>query len=299
MIITHYDTDGKVCLVLARKYMNGIGSYAICDYSNVNEVVNDYLNTVEKYRNDDLVLVLTDIAISAETAHRIDSMKHLFSFVMLIDHHPANNYYLKKYDWCRLYKEDTSSTKALYEYLREMELIAKEDDSYEELVQAVNDWDTWGDDNPNAKIIHDLAYNLKTTDFLNRFAMKPSMELSKRERLVLGMREEDVESVLKKVNPIFEGKTCFIFADRYVSEITLHIFETHPETDVIVIVNTTTQNVSYRSRNGKYDVSRIAAENGGNGSSKSSGNSISPDKMSRILNILLEGGMKDYTKEGK
>jgi oligoribonuclease NrnB/cAMP/cGMP phosphodiesterase (DHH superfamily) len=299
MIITHYDADGKACLVLAKKYMNGIGRYTVCDYSNINQTVNSYLDNVENFKNDDLVLVITDISVSKETAKRIESMKYMFNFLMLIDHHPGNNYYLKNYDWCKLYDEDTSATKALYDYLKETSVIAPNDNEYDEFVKAVNDLDTWNDeDNPNAKIVYDLSNNLKTHNFVNRFKVNASFSLSKNEKMILGMREDDIDSTISKIKPIIKGGTCFIFADRYITEITEHIFSTYRSVNMITIVNTTSQSVSYRSRSDRYDVSEIANKNGGRGSKTSSGNSISDDKMEKILDILLEDGVRDYTREG-
>ncbi|PTU25899.1 hypothetical protein DA469_21355 [Bacillus subtilis] len=296
MIITHYDADGKTCLVLAKKYMNGIGSYRICDYSNVDEVVNDYLDAIENWQCTDSVLVITDITISKETAERIESLKHLFNFIMLIDHHPANHYYLKKYEWCLLFKDNTSASKELYQYLKQKGLININDDSYYELINSVNSLETWDYDNENAKIINDLSYNLKTHDFLARFLINPSLTLSKKEKIILGMRQDDIQATIQKVKPIIKGKTCYIFVDRYVTEITEHIFGNFDNVDVLIAINPMNHSISYRSRDARNDVSKVASENGGDGRKTTSGSPISEDAMLKIVDILLKDGAKDYAK---
>jgi uncharacterized protein len=301
MIITHYDADGKTCLVLAKKFIKNVGKYAICDYNNVDNIVNEYLDTVEKYKNEDLTLIITDITVSKETAQRIDDMNHKFDFLLLVDHNPSNNYYLKGYDWCNLCDADTSSSKGLYNFLIENSLVV--DDTYDELVIAVDEWETWKWEetgNPNAKLINDLAYNLRTHDFLNRFLINPSLTLSKKEKLVLGIREEDIHAMIDKISPIIKGNTCYIIADRYVAEISAHIFKNYQNVDILIIINPINKSVSYRSRSEEFDVSKIARRNGGNGRAKSSGSPISDSNntMEKIINLILEDGFKDYTQVG-
>jgi oligoribonuclease NrnB/cAMP/cGMP phosphodiesterase (DHH superfamily) len=299
MIITHYDSDGKTCLVLAKKFIKNIGRYSICDYNNVDETVNNYLDTIDKYDNEDLKLLITDITVSKETAKRIDEMKHKFEFLMLIDHHPNNNYYLKDYDWCKLYDSDTSATKGLYNFLIETSLVL--DDEYDSLVLAVDEWDTWKweeTSNPDAKLINDLAYNLKTHDFLNRFLINPSLTLSKKEKLILGIREEDIHSMIDKVSPIIKGNTCYIIADRYVAEISVHIFDNYKNIDILIVINPVNQSISYRSRSDKFDVSEIARRNGGNGHTKASGSPMKTSMTEKLISLILEDGFQDYTKVG-
>jgi uncharacterized protein len=298
MIITHYDADGKACLVLAKKFFKDIGRYSICDYSNVNDIVNEYLDAVEQNKTDDVTLLITDITVSPETAKRIEDMKHKFGFLLFIDHHPNNNYYLKKYEWCNLYESSTSATKGLYMYLIEIGLVV--DGEYDQFVLAVDEWDTWkweDTGNQNAKLVNDLAYNLKTHDFLNRFLMNSSLTLSKREKLVLGIREEDIEATIEKLNPLVVGKTCYIFADKYVAEITLHIFEEFPNVDILIVINPINNSISYRSRTDNFNVATIANRNGGNGHTKASGSPLNKDIASKMIDMILADGFRDYTKE--
>lgn len=298
MIITHYDADGKGCLVLAKKFIKDIGRYAICDYSNVDDIVNNHLDSVEQKKIDDTVLIITDITVSKETAKRIEDMKHQFGFLLFIDHHPNNNYYLKNYEWTRLFESSTSATKALYMYLIEIGLVV--DGTYDQFVLAVDEWDTWkweDTGNQNAKLVNDLAYNLRTHDFLNRFLMNPSLVLSKREKLVLGIREEDVEATIGKIKPIINGKTCFIFADKYVAEISLHIFETYPDVEILIVLNPINNSISYRSRTNTYNVSEIAVRNGGNGHTTASGSPLNVEITSKMIDMILADGFKDYTEE--
>jgi uncharacterized protein len=300
MFITHYDADGKGCLVLGKKFIKHIGKYQICDYGNVNGIVENYLDAVEQYNNDDLVLIITDISVSEEVAKRINDMKDKFQFLMLIDHHPSNNYFLKKYEWCRLHNDDISATKGLYDYLKEISLVT--DDSYDEFVNAIDEWDTWkweDTGNENAKLINDLAYNLKTHDFLNRFLINPSLALSKKEKLILGMREDDIQAMIEKIKPIFKGNTCYIFADKYIAEITIHIFEKYKNTQVIIVINPVSNAISYRSRSEDFDVSRIARNNGGGGHTKASGSPIAEGITEKLIGIILKDGFVDYTTGGR
>ena len=298
MLVTHCDADGKTCLVLAKKFLKNIGRYRICDYGNVNEIVTEYLDTIEEHQNDDTVLIITDISISKDVAERIDSMKNMFSFLLLIDHHPDNDYILREYDWCKLYPSDTSATKALYNYLKNMGLVMNND--YDELVTAVDEWDTWkweDTGNPNAKIINDLAYNLKTHDYLNRFLVNPSLTLSKREKLILSRRADNIQIAINKLKPIINGKTCYVFVDRYVAEVTIHIFETYKDIDILIAINPVNNSISYRSRLDKYDVSGIATRNGGGGHKKASGSPIIKGIGIGLIDTILNDGYRDYSKE--
>jgi uncharacterized protein len=298
MIVTHYDADGKGCLVLAKKFIKEIGRYSICDYSNVNDIVNDYLDAVEGNKTDDVTLIITDITVSKETARRIEDMKHKFGFLLFIDHHPNNNYYLKNYDWAKLYDSNTSATKALYMYLIEIGLVV--DAEYDQFVLSVDEWDTWkweDTGNQNAKLVNDLAYNLKTHDFLNRFLMNPSLTLSKREKLVLGIREEDVIATIEKIRPMLNGKTCYVFADKYVAEISLHIFETYPDVEILIVLNPINNSISYRSKTSTYNVAEIASRNGGNGHAPSAGSPLNIEIKSKMIDMILADGFKDYTEE--
>lgn len=297
MIITHYDADGKTCLVLAKKFIKEIGRYSICDYDNVNDTVNKFLDSIESGESDDRSLIITDITVDKETAKRIDDMKHLFDLLLFFDHHPNNNYYLKGYEWCHLTDSDTSASKGFYMYLINLGLV--QDDSYDELVIATDEWDTfkWVEtENENAKVVNDLAYNLKTHDYLNRFTMNPSLTLSKREKLVLGIREEDIESVITKLNPVINGKTCYVFAHKYVAEITVHIFENYEDVEILIVMNPMNQSVSYRSRSEQYNVSEIAKRNGGNGHDKASGSPLNMGHASKLIDVMLADGFKDYTE---
>lgn len=299
MFITHYDVDGKACLTIGKKFLQKIGKYAICDSSNVDKNINDYLDTIETYNNDDSVLIITDITISKETAMRINNMRDQFSFLLFIDHHPNSNYWLKKYDWCKLYPSNVSSVKAFYDYLTDMGLVLNDD--YDEFVNAVHEWDTWtweDTNNSNAKVVSDLAFNLKTHDFLNRFLMNPSLVLSKKEKLVLGIREEDIQSTLGKIKPIIKGHTAYVFTDKYVEEITAFLFKNNPEIDIVIVINPINHSVSYRSRTEQYDVSELARRNGGNGHSASrSGSPLNKDIMQEVIGLFLADGFKDYTQE--
>jgi oligoribonuclease NrnB/cAMP/cGMP phosphodiesterase (DHH superfamily) len=298
VLITHYDADGKTCLVLAKKFLKNIGRYSICDYGNVNETVSSFLDTIENYKNDDAVLIITDISISESVAERIDKNKERFNFLLLIDHHPANNQHLKKYEWCKLYESNISATKAFYEYLKEIGLVDNND--YDDLVTAVDEWDTWKWEetgNTNAKIINDLSYNLKTHDYLNRFLINPSLNLSKKEKLILGMREDDIQATIEKIQPIIKGKTCYVFIDKYVAETTINIFEKYKDVDILIAINPINRTISYRSRTDEYDVSKIASRNGGGGHRRASGSPFNEDVVEALINIILRDGFRDYTKE--
>jgi len=298
MFITHYDADGKGCLVLGKKFIKNIGKYNICDYGNINETVTEYLDTIEQYNNDDLVLVITDISVSEEIAERIENMKDSFVLLLLIDHHPSNDYYLEQYKWCILLKDDKSATKAFYECLITTGLVTE--DSYDEFVIAIDEWDTWKwevTNNKNSKLINDLAYNLKTHDFLNRFLVNPSLDLSKKEKLILGMRKDDIQAMIKRIKPIFNGETCYIFADRYVAEISIFIFDNYKNVKILIVINPISNTISYRSCSEKYDVSSIANRNGGGGHPKASGSALEDNISTKLIEAILKDGFKDYTKE--
>jgi uncharacterized protein len=296
MIFAHFSVDGKACAVLARKFFEKTGKYSICDYHNIDEQVNQYLDSIENNSFKDDFLLIADISISSKTAKRIESMKDNFNHLHLISHEPKKHKYLSKlgFDWLNLFEDKISST-MIFEQM--ISIYYEQDTSdYEDFVRAVNDHETWND-NEHSKIVDDLSHNLKTHDFINRFRNNPSLKLSSKEEMILGIRKEDIQNTLDNCHVTTVGATCYVFTDRFINDIADHIFSENQDVQVIVAINFATRAVSYRSRNEDIDVSEIARRNGGNGKKAVSGSKMSEDIIPEIIDLVLKDGFIDYSKE--
>jgi uncharacterized protein len=296
MIFAHYGVDGKACAVLARKFFEKTGKYSICDYDNIEEQVNQYLDKIESNSFKDEFLLIADISITAKTAKRIEGMKENFKYLHMVSHEPKKHKYLNSlsYNWTYLFEDRISSTKILEQMISIY--YEKDTSDYEDFVNAVNDHETWND-NEQSKIVNDLSHNLKTHDFINRFRNNPSLKLSSKEELILGIREDDIQSTLDNCHVTTVGATCYVFTDRFINDISDRIFDDNQEVEVIVAINFATRSVSYRSRNDDIDVSEIARRNGGNGKKGISGSKMSEDIIPEIIDLVLKDGFIDYSKE--
>ncbi|ALN97901.1 hypothetical protein Bp8pS_222 [Bacillus phage vB_BpuM-BpSp] len=297
MFFSKFSTDGKICSLLVKKFFKSNDELKVCDFSDINDKVNDYLDHIEQYDNYEKNLFILDIHVSLETAKRIEKMKNRFKNLLLIDHIPNNHYYLKKFDWTKLSNNKVSSSKILFSYLDEKNLI--DDYSYEHIVDVVDENEklNWLDNqSEEIKFLNDLNVTLPSKEFINRLMMNSSLKPSKKEKSLIELRNKEIENSIKSINPVIKGKTCYIFAFKYINEISKHFFNSNSNIEMVIAVNPMNQTVSYRSKNSKNDASEVAKMYNGNGNSLIAGSKIENNIMESLFETIMGvHNLKDYT----
>lgn len=184
MLITHTDLDGVGCAILAYlAYGRENVDVEYCDYDNVNEKVEEFIEQEELFKSYDTVFI-TDISVSDDVANMIDALDTLSRRVHLFDHHDTA-IYLNAYEWCQVLTKNpfinikTSGTELFYRYLRCYEpfdhLSANTIENIHRFVGIVRDYDTWrwkelGEEGVICKQVNDLFYIYGREKFI-RWAM--------------------------------------------------------------------------------------------------------------------------------
>lgn len=297
-IFTHTDLDGVGCAVLA-KYYNPDIEIEFCDYDNVNQKVNDFLNNNIALGD----LYITDIGVSEEIAQRID---YDTDFILL-DHHPTA-LSLNKYKCCTVKVEDentglkTCGTELFYRYLVEYGYLIRSK-VLDKFVEIIRDYDTWrwadlGEDGKICKQINDLLHIYGRDNFINwclsSLIQRNFPNLDNTERALLNLRQEEIDKyVEKKDNEMFTQTLCgkvsgIVFANKFTSELGNRLCKLHPEIDFVTMIDIEDCTVSYRTVKDDIDLGRdVAALFGGGGHPKAAGSQFDKTVWINILKDIF------------
>lgn len=317
-LFTHTDLDGIGCAILA--YL-AFGRESVdveyCDYSNVNEKVEEFWENgpVEEYDK----VFITDISIGKDLARTIDlyagdDIWHLF------DHH-ATALGLNKYDWCEVSVMNdtldikTSGTELFYTYLRRHEqfdhLSVNTIGNIDEFVDIVRDYDTWrwkelGKEGIVCKQMNDLFYIYGREEFID-WALDQILTLkfyrgisafpiySEKDMALLDQKQKGIDIYIEEKNKqLFHrvdeaGHTYgVVFAERYFSELGNRLCEINPDLAYIAMIDISSGTVSYRTIRDDIDVgSEIAHAYGGGGHPKAAGSTFDKDRIQRTVHGLI------------
>lgn len=285
-LFTHTDLDGVGCSYLAKTAFGDDVSVEYCGYNNVNEVIEDFINTknVDNYRK----IYITDISVNEKIASQIDMFKDKF---VLIDHHPTA-LWLNKYDWASVITHDKKDKKIcgtmlFYEYLVENKLITTHLYMHD-IVNYINFYDTWRwvEDFEEPYILPKKLDNLLKLigrdEFLEFILGKNAINSYDK---VLDIEEKKIKNLIQKKSKDIRSQTIvdangngrkFVwnYCEEYVSEVgngLCSIFE--DVADFVVLIDMSRKSVSFRSL-AKKDINTgldIAKMFGGGGHKDSSG----------------------------
>ena len=281
-IFTHTDLDGVGCAVLA-KYYNPEIEVEFCDYDNVNQKVNDFLDNNIALGD----LYITDISVSEEIAERLE---YDTDFILL-DHHPTA-LGLNKFKCCTVRVEDentgikTCGTEMFYQWLVEYEYLNKSK-VLDKFVEIIRDYDTWrwpelGADGVISKKVNDLLYIYGRENFINwclsSFIQRKFPNLGTKENMLLELRQEEIDKYVEKKNrEMFTQALCgkvsgIVFANKFTSELGNRLCKMHPEIDFVTMIDIEDCTVSYRTIKDDINLGRdVAALFGGGGHPKAAG----------------------------
>lgn len=319
-LFTHTDLDGIGCAILAKLAFGEDVDIEYCNYDDINDKVKNFLanycmnrNVREKYEH----VYITDISITEELAEKINSSS-LYEHITLLDHH-STALGLNKFYWCKVSVDSslgmkTSGTELFYQYLFFhccFEDRYNSNESLEEFVSIVRDYDTWrwstlGEGGIICKQVNDLLYIYGRDNFtdwcVEGIFNKSFPRLSLEDKTVLRVRQQEIDKYIEeKDKTMFTGALCgrtcgFVFADRYVSELGNKLCILHPEIDFVAMIDIDNCIVSYRTVKNDIDLGKdVAAKFGGGGHPKAAGSQFNGDVKLFVIENLFGKNHESYT----
>ena len=303
-MFTHIDLDGVGCAILLQNaYRNAKIDIEYCEYNNINEKVEEFLNE-NNYTDYDKIFI-TDISVNEKIAEKIDYIHNIREFVLL-DHHKTADW-LNKYRWATVEENSeylerkTSGTQMLHEWMisHNSEYIKNNWYNSKEFIRLVNDYDTWhwntiGDLLP--KKFNDLLYIYGRDKFIEKvlFELRSCLtHFHSTDELILELKQQEIDNFIEsknktlKIVEIDDVNLGIVFAESNISELGNKLCKLNPNIDAIAIININ-HSISYRTIKDDIDVSAIAKKYGGGGHSKSSGSPISDTIRNNLIVDLLK-----------
>lgn len=303
-LFTHTDLDGVGCAVLAKLAFGREVDVEYCDYSDINEKINEYLST-----NDDCdsCICITDISVNGDIAKLLDGRGR----VHLLDHH-STAIELNKYSWCKVMVEDlngskTSGTSLFFHWLCINGCLSEDlenNKSLDRFVQVVSDYDTWrwsslGEKGIICKQVNDLFYLYGRERFIRWCLSEIHDEVFPRlyysDEFILSIKQHEIDDYVEEKNKKMItmemcGHVCgIVFAERFFSELGNKLCKMNPEIDFVVMIDMD-GTVSYRTLKDGIDLGKdVAKLFGGGGHPKAAGSQFDNDvKLKLIENIFGE-----------
>jgi len=151
--LSHTDLDGYCCQYMTKKLYKD-GKYFNANYGlEVKENINYIFSLIEKNRNKNIFLLITDLNLSIKEATLIDNFitkqnsRGYDIKLQLLDHHITGVKCSKQFSWYHL--DDTkSASKITYEYLQKnfSNFLTLCETNFELYIKAVNAVDIWLED---------------------------------------------------------------------------------------------------------------------------------------------------------
>ena len=300
-LYSHTDWDGNSPYILLKTYYPTANiSYSFCNYGDIDEKVQEFLDSKE-YQNYDYIYI-TDISVSEKIAERLQKIADETKIIIrLFDHHQTA-LHLNKFDFCEVMieknEEPICATKLFYQYFTE-ELNLEKKDYVERYVKYVNDYDTWLWEN---KYHYDLPDKWNTLfqfygrlnfieNVLKKFE-KNKTTFTETDQLILDIEAQKKQSYIKnKMNDVFEkkidGENCaIVFAEQYTNDIATALKETCPNSDIQIVIGQ--RGISYRSRSNKdINLGDFVKQFGGGGHKKAAGSQITREMREKMINVIF------------
>ena len=285
-LFTHTDLDGVGCYIaLADAFGESNIDVVFCDYHNVNERVEKFLNDpVEGYN----IVLITDISVNENVAEMIDNQDS-YEF-MLLDHHKTAED-LNKYDWAYVVSSDskgkTSGTSMVSDVFIGDKVTRSE--AHLAFIETVRRYDTWEwstiYNDEHAKQTNDLLDIYGRKDFIEMYLeklQKGDMSFTGPQQLVLELRQREIDGYIKSKEKtmqvmIVDGlRVGLVFNERFSSEMGNVLSEKHPELDLIAMANIDRGTISLRTIHDDVDLSVFAKRYAGGGHPKAAGMPLFP-----------------------
>lgn len=273
LLLTHTDLDGIGCAVLLRAALPSSRPAELVENGRIDERVRAALKTERE-------VLVTDHAVSPETAALVDAFVAGGGSFTLLDHHRSAAH-LARHGWATL-DESRSATGLLFDHLgRPPEL--------EEFARLVEDHDLWRHADPRSARLSALVGLLGHDRFLERFADDPRVDFTEGELLLVENAERRREEFLHKkveqarVLAAAGRRWAVCYAEDYQSELAERLMK-ELGVEATAIVNPAKRTVSLRSRSG--DVSELARRFGGGGHARAAAFTFRGSALERQLDAF-------------
>ena len=306
-LFTHTDLDGVGCAILMKNvYRNGEIDIEYCDYGNVNDKIEKFLNSNEDFNFDKVFI--TDISVDESISNWIQTkieLNETYNKFILLDHHKTAEW-LNRFDWAKVEENSkylerkTSGTQMLHEWFisNNSEYIKNNWFNSKEFISMVNNYDTWywkevGDIKP--KQLNDLLYIYGRDKFIDKILYELDnclLHFNPTDDLLLKLRQEDIDRYIEKKNKSIikielKGLSVgAVFAENYISEVGNILCELNKDLDLIALINMD-YSISYRTIKDHIDVSEFAKIFDGGGHKKASGSQIDIYMKNTIIEELF------------
>lgn len=300
-MFTHIDKDGLTCAILFKKvypnadiiftnYKEGF------DYKEINQAVMEVIPQMP----EDVNVLLTDISVSEEVAEYLNQRGR----VGLLDHHKTA-LPLTKYPWVTVNTEKCGAL-LTYELLSQRYNIH----DYYDLVRLTQIYDTWQKDDPefeHSSKLTRLIGLIGREEFIYRFLMDPSTELTEGEEFVIKCDEYQMRRYIARSMQLAElckdkygNKVVRVMSDRYTSELGNALMEVVPEDVAYALMIDIRESVaSLRSKN-RIDCGALCKQYGGGGHPNAAGFTFTPETLHDLLTppFYGQGQLEPLKEEG-
>jgi oligoribonuclease NrnB/cAMP/cGMP phosphodiesterase (DHH superfamily) len=264
-LITHTDLDGIGCAVIMKKCFPNL-VIIHTEYADVNRIVNQLLDTGTEDE-----IYITDMSVDEITAERLNKRGR----VNLIDHHGTAKWLAERYNWA-LVDTKYAGTKLVYDMLSTRFEIR----DYEEFVNVVDNYDTWGhgtEPEQHSKDMSRLLYLLGREAFIARMDAKSDINFLPGELLLLecdNQWEKQYQEDSIKITEVQKDGQGYLYgilyADRYQSTLGHYILDQVKELEYVIMLDPRNSKVGLRGR-GNVDLGAMAKAVGGGGHAKAAG----------------------------
>lgn len=279
VLITHTDLDGVGCAIVYNRCFPGVINHFI-NYDGIDEFVSELFYSLPL----DTSIMMSDLSIKTDELAEMLNRRGKFE---IIDHHPTATWLAAKYPWA-LVDTTMSATWLMYEVMKTQFNI----EDMLPFVTAVNNYDTWGGGpgpNEQSLSLNRLLNVLGTARFFDRFLSNPSLRFDESEKLLLELRDEEINKFLKQVSESATvsvdasgNKYAMVAIDRYISEACHEVLNYLPDIEYVMAVDFIGNKVSLRGR-GNLDLGKMAKAIGGGGHKQSAGFPIQHGSQLRMV----------------
>lgn len=314
-LFTHTDLDGVACSVLIHLYFRDRNAITVqyCDYSNIDQKLNDFMDTIELAERQhalpdvERIIYITDISMSPFTASRLDAFCVWRNIeVHMIDHHQVDPV-ITHLPWVHVDSRPfVCGASLLYTHLQQ-DLDSMIPGATVYFVEDVRRYDTWEFDK-------DTESNPDNLNTLLKLIGRDRFELLVTNHHIVNPGRKFYVCMLDDLYAAVEGENAFrkeymaqrnnhvrkflykgyifgvVFAEQHISRVGDYVLKKNPDIDICAIVNLPTS-VSLRTMRDDINLGvDIARPLGGGGHKKAAAFHLKTPPIDLVLDLI---GMKE------